>query len=98
MFPYSSARVTLGTTTSARSAPLFKELGWIPFIEELRLAKVQNRECPRPYINNLLRTNSECHQRTTRYSISNSKGMRVLKGKSKEAGTIFLCESSRKLE
>ena len=68
-----AAGIVLGASTRARSAPLFQKLGWIPFIEEVKIRKAAvcynrlNADCL-PCINNLLRTNSEFHQRTTRYS------------------------------
>ena len=34
-----AARIILGALTRARSAPLFKNLGWIPFIEEVNFRK-----------------------------------------------------------
>ena len=67
-----AARVILGASTRTRSASLFKELGWIPFVDEVKIRKAVvcynrlNANCP-PYIMNLLRTNAEYHQRTTRY-------------------------------
>ena len=68
-----AARVILGASTRTRSALLFKELGWIPFVDEVKIRKAMvcynrlNTNCP-PYIEKLLRTNSEHHQRNTRYS------------------------------
>ena len=67
-----AARVILGASTRTRSALLFKELGWIPFVYEVEIRKAMvcynrlNANCP-PYIEKLPRTNSEHHQRNTRY-------------------------------
>ena len=68
-----AALVILGVSTRVRSKPLFEELGWIPFTEEIKIRKAVvcynrvNENCPQ-YMNNLLRTNSEFHNRTSRYS------------------------------
>ncbi len=66
-----AAHVILGVSTRVRSKPLFEELGWIPFTEEIKIRRQSsvynhvNENCPQ-YMNNLLRTNSEFHNRTTR--------------------------------
>ena len=68
-----AARVILGASTRTRGAFLFKELGWISFVDEVKIRKAMvcynrlNVNCP-PYNEKLLRTNSEHHQRNTRYS------------------------------
>ena len=87
-----AAGIVLGASTRARSAPLFQKLGWIPFIEEVKIRKAAvcydrlNANCP-PYINNLLRTNSEFHQRTTWYS--NFSIRQPITKKKKEGGRSF---------
>ena len=68
-----AAWVMLGASTRTRSALLFKELGWIPFVDEVKIRKAMvcynrlNANCPQ-YVEKLLRTSSEHHQRNTRYS------------------------------
>ena len=87
-----AAHVILGVSTRVRSKPLFEELGWIPFTEEIKIRKAVvcynrvNENCPQ-YMNNLLRTNSEFHNRTTRYSNFLIK-LPVIKRK-KEGGRSF---------
>ena len=87
-----AARTILGVSTRERSIPLFEKRGWIPFIDEVKIRKAMichNRlygSCP-SYITDLLPTNSELHERRTRYSELTNCQPRIKR--KKEGGRSF---------
>ena len=68
-----AARIILDAERTARTLTMFNELNWIPFIIEAYISRcsiaLKRIEGTTPdYINSILKTNSEIHNRFTRFA------------------------------